>query len=167
MIRRLVAEFPVVVLGRFVGTGALGQYTYSMRVASQPIGLTVNVGGYVCCRRSRDCPRTASDSARRCSGRCGGSPATAFPGGLLLVPLGMPAVVLIFGHQWQEAGYGAMALGPYCAALALDSVASEAWKAHGRPDMLPRMHGVSLALTVLCVGALAPFGLVGVCIGIL
>jgi hypothetical protein len=53
----------------------------------------------------------------------------------------------------------------FCAARALDSIASEAWKASGRPDMLARMHSVSLALTIVCVGALVPFGLVGVTIG--
>jgi PST family polysaccharide transporter len=74
-------------------------------------------------------------------------------------------VVLLLGEQWREAGYGAMALGGYCAALSLDSIASEAWKAYGRTDMLPRMHGVSIALTTVCVLALVPFGLVGVTIG--
>jgi O-antigen/teichoic acid export membrane protein len=91
---------------------------------------------------------------------------TAFPAGLLLIPLGVPAVVLVFGHRWHQAGMGAAALGVFCAALSLDSIASEAWKARGRPDMLPRMHGLSLLFTAVGVGAGVPFGLIGVAIGI-
>src|SRR6202035_61824 len=91
--------------------------------------------------------------------------ATSFPLGMLLVPLGMPAGVLLFRQTSRQAGYGAMALAGYCAALSLDSLASEAWKAYGRPDMLPRMHGLSLVLTTIWVAALVPFGLVGVTIG--
>jgi O-antigen/teichoic acid export membrane protein len=84
---------------------------------------------------------------------------------MLLIPLGTPAIVLIFGEQWRDAGHAAMALGVYCSALSLDSIASEAWKANGRTDMLPRMHGVSLVLTLVFVGAGVPFGVVGVAIG--
>jgi O-antigen/teichoic acid export membrane protein len=74
--------------------------------------------------------------------------------------------VLVFGHRWHQAGVGAAALGVSCAALSLDSIASDAWKAHGRPDMLPRMHGLSLLLTAIGVAAGVPFGLIGVAIGI-
>jgi O-antigen/teichoic acid export membrane protein len=84
----------------------------------------------------------------------------------LLIPLGTPAVVLIFGAKWRVAGYGVMALGVYAAARALDSIGSETWKAANRPDMLPRMHGLSLGLTVCCVAVAAPFGLVPVTVGI-
>ena len=164
-IRRVVGEIPVAAIGRVVGTAALGQFTYAFRVAAQPLGATVNVGGYVLlpafARLSAHDTRFRAALLRALRWVC----AIAFPAGLMLVPLGMPAVVLVFGARWQQAGYGAMALGAYCAALALDSVASEAWKAYGRPDMLPRMHGLSLALTVIFVAALVPFGLVGVCIG--
>ena len=46
-IRRVTAEVPVVVVGRFIGAGPLGQLTYASRVAAQPLGVLVNVGGYV------------------------------------------------------------------------------------------------------------------------
>jgi PST family polysaccharide transporter len=165
-IRRFVSEVPVVALGRFVGTGALGQFTYASRVASQPLAAIVNVGGYVLLpafsRLSSHDARFRAAVLRALRWVC----VLAFPAGMIIVPLGMPAVVVIFGEQWRQAGYGAMALGVGCAVLALDSIASEAWKAYGRPDMLPRMHGLSLLLTVICVGALVTFGLVGVTIGI-
>ncbi len=165
-IRRIVSEIPVVAIGRFLSTGALGQFTYASRVASQPLGAIINVGGYVLLpafsRLSAHDARFRAALLRALRWVC----VLAFPAGMIMVPLGMPAVVLIFGEQWRQAGYGAMALGGACAALALDSIASEAWKAYGRPDMLPRMHGLSLLLTAICVGALVSFGLVGVTIGI-
>jgi O-antigen/teichoic acid export membrane protein len=165
-IRRVTMEIPVLALGRFAGASALGQFTYSFRVASQPLRALVNVGGYVLlpafARIATDKERfqlAVLRSLRWVS-------ATSFPIGLLLVPLGMPAVVLLFGETWREAGYGAMALAGYCAALSLDSLASEAWKAYGRPDMLPRMHGLSFVLSTICVAALVTFGLIGVTIAL-
>jgi O-antigen/teichoic acid export membrane protein len=166
LIRRFVQEIPVLALGRFSGAGALGQFTYATRIATQSLGAVINVGGYVLLpafsrlsvhdARFRTAVRTALHWLCILS----------FPAGMLLVPLGTPSVVLIFGEQWREAGHAAMALGVYCAALGLDSIASEAWKANGRTDMLPRMHGVSLVLTLVFVGALVQFGVVGVAIGL-
>jgi O-antigen/teichoic acid export membrane protein/glycosyltransferase involved in cell wall biosynthesis len=165
LILRAVEQIPVLALGRLRSPGVLGQFTYASRVAAQPLGAVINVGGYVLlpafARLSAHDVRFRAAVRRALRWLC----ITSFPAGLLLVPLGTPAVVLVFGERWREAGYGAAALGVFCAARSLDSIASEAWKASGRPDMLPRMHGISLLLTVLFVGGLAPFGLVGVAIG--
>jgi O-antigen/teichoic acid export membrane protein/glycosyltransferase involved in cell wall biosynthesis len=165
LIRRVVTEIPVLALGRARGPSALGQFTYAARVASQSLGGVINVGGYVLqpafARLSSQDERFRAAVCRALRWLCMG----AFPAGLLLVPLGTPAVVLLFGGQWREAGNGAAALGGWCAALSLDSIASEAWKSYGRTDMLARMHGLSLILTALCVGVLVHFGLVGVTIG--
>lgn len=165
MIRRAVTEIPVLALGNLKGAGALGQFTYASRVAAQPLGAIVSVGGYVLqpafARLSAHDQRFRAAVRRALRWLC----MTAFPVGMLLVPFGTPAVVLVFGEQWREAGDGAAALGVYCAALCLDSIASEAWKSSARTDMLPRMHGLSLILTAACVGALVPFGLIGVTIG--
>jgi O-antigen/teichoic acid export membrane protein len=165
MIRRVATEIPVLALGRFSGANALGQFTYSTRVAAQPLGAVVDVGAYVLqpafARLSAHDERFRAAVCRSLRWLC----TAAFPAGLLLVALGTPAVVLVFGEQWREAGNGAAALGVYCAAVSLDSIASETWKSYGRTDMLPRMHIISLVLTVVCVGALVPFGLLGVTIG--
>ncbi len=166
LIRHVVIELPVLALGRFKGPGLLGQYTYSTRVAQQPLGAVVNVGGYVLlpafARLAPHDERFRAALRRALRWLC----IAAFPAGLLLVPLGVPAVVLVFGHRWHEAGVGAAGLGVFCAALSLDSIASEAWKARGRPDMLPRMHALSLLLTAIGVAAGLPFGLLGVTIGL-
>ncbi len=165
MIRRLVMEVPILALGRFSGAAALGQFTYANRVSMQSLGAVVNVGGYVLLpafsRLSAHDERFRSAVRKALRWLC----ILSFPAGMLLIPLGTPAIVLVFGEQWREAGHAAMALGVYGSALSLDSIASEAWKANGRTDMLPRMHGVSLALTLVFVGALVPFGVVGVAIG--
>lgn len=166
VIRHIVLELPVLILGRFRGPSTLGQFTYAGKVATQPVGAVVNVGGYVLqpafARISAHDARFRAAVRRALRWLC----ATSFPTGLLLVPLGTSVVVLVFGEQWREAGYGAAALGVYCAAIPLDSLASETWKSYDRPDMLPRMHGVSLILTAVCVLGLAPFGLIGVTIGL-
>jgi O-antigen/teichoic acid export membrane protein len=165
MIRRLVMEIPVLALGRFSGAAALGQFTYANRVSTQSLGAVVNVGGYVLLpafsRLSVHDERFRSAVRTALRWLC----ILSFPAGMLLIPLGTPAIVLIFGEQWREAGHAAMALGVYCSALSLDSIASEAWKANARTDMLPRMHAVSLGLTLVFVGGLVPFGVVGVAIG--
>jgi PST family polysaccharide transporter len=165
LIRRVVSQLPIALLGHFRGPSVLGQFTYAARVAAQPLGAVINVGGYVLqpafARLSPHDERFRAALRRALRWLC----VTSFPVALLLVPLGTPGVVLVFGGQWREAGDGAAALGGYCAAMALDSLASEAWKSYGRPDMLPRMHGLSLLLTAVFVGALVPFGLLGVTIG--
>lgn len=165
-LRRISAEVPVVALGRFISAGALGQYTYGLRVAIQPIDAVINVGSYVLlpafARLSEHDARFRAAVLRALRWMC----AIAFPAGLLLVPLGTPAIVLVFGERWRPAGHVAMALGIMVAALSLDSIASEVWKAAARTRMLPRMHGLSVLLTIVFVAGLVPFGLIGVSTGL-
>ena len=165
LIRRGVMEIPVLLLGRFSGAAALGQFSYAARISTQSLGAVVNVGGYVLLpafsRLSAHDERFRSAVRTALRWLC----IVSFPAGMLLIPFGTPAVVLVFGEQWREAGHAAMALAGYCSALSLDSIASEAWKASGRTDMLPKMHGTSLLLTVIFVGGLVHFGLVAATIG--
>lgn len=167
LIRRVTSEMPTALLGRFAGANALGQMSYAMRVAAQPLGAVINAGGYVLlpvfARISAEDERFKAAFLRALRWQS----VIAFPSSLLFIPLGVPAIVLVFGEEWRDAGYAAMALSGYCAALSLDSIASEAWKARGRTELLPRMHGIALVLTVVFAGALTPpFGLIGCCIGL-
>jgi O-antigen/teichoic acid export membrane protein len=166
LIRSFVLQIPVLALGRVSGPSALGQFTYASRTANQPLGAVVNVGGYVLLpafsRLSAFDARFRAAVCKALRWLC----AISFPACMLLLPLGAPAVVLVFGQRWRPAGHAVMILSVYSAALSLDSIASEAWKASARTDMLPRMHGLSLLLTAALVGALVvPFGLVGVAVG--
>jgi PST family polysaccharide transporter len=166
VIRRGVDEIPVAAIGRFVSAGALGQFTYAMRVATQPFGLIVNGVAYVLlpsfARLASDAQRLRAAVLRALRGVC----AVAFPAGLILVPLGLPAMTAVFGSRWHHAGEALMALAVSCAVLSLDSLASEIWKATGHVRYMPRMHGLALVLTIVLVAAALPFGLVAVCAAI-
>jgi PST family polysaccharide transporter len=162
IIQRGTAQLPVIAVGRALGAAALGQFTFAIKVGTQPSAAIVDVGAYsllpALARISHDSARFREAVLRTL--RWGS--ALAFPITLVLVPLGTPAIVLVFGAKWLTAGYAVMALGVYCAVLYFYSVSSEVWKAAGRPGMLPRMHGLSFVMTAVCVGAAAPFGVVPV-----
>lgn len=168
VIRRATSELPVIALGRFAGAGAIGQYSYAQRVSSQPPGAVVGIGAYVLFPAlarlaGGDERRFRAALTRALRWMC----ATSFPLGMLLAALGTPAIVLVFGARWHAAGDAVIPLGVYAATIAFDSLGSEVWKAAGRPDMLPRMHGLSLVLMAALIFALVvPFGLMGVAVAI-
>ncbi len=159
------AEIPVIAVGRFLGAGPLGQLSYAIRVGSQPIAAVVDVGAYgllpALARIAHDRERFRHGLLKAFRWTC----AIAFPLGFLLIPLGAPAIVLVFGAKWHLAGQAVMALGVYCAALAPDTVATEVFKAAGRPEMMRRMRGVFLVLMLASVGAMVPFGVTAVTVG--
>jgi PST family polysaccharide transporter len=163
VIRRGVDEVPVAGIGRFIAAGALGQYTYAMRVATQPFGLIVNGIAYVLlpsfARLASDERRLRAAVVRALRGVC----SLSFPAALILIPLGLPAMTVVFGSRWHQAGEALMALSVSCAVLSLDSFASEVWKATGHVRYMPRMHGLALMLTLALVASAIPFGLVAVC----
>jgi len=162
-IRRGVDEIPVAGIGRFIGAGPLGQYTYAIRVATQPFGLIVNGIAYVLlpsfARLQSDERRLRAAIIRAVRAVC----SIGFPATLILVPLGLPAMTVVFGARWHQAGYAVMSLAPSFAVLSLDSLASEIWKATGWVRYMPRMHGLAFVLTIVLVAAAVPLGLVAVC----
>ncbi len=165
LISHATLQVPVVAVGRVLGAAALGQLSYAIRVGTQPIMAMVDVGGYALlpafARIAPDDARFRAGVLRTLRWMC----ALSFPLGMLLVPLGTPAMVLLFGSKWHPAAEAVMALGVYCAVSAFEEVANEVFKAAPRPGMILRMRGVWLALTVICVGSLAPLGLVAVTAG--
>ncbi len=162
IIMRATQQIPVIAVGRALGASLLGQLSYAINVGMQPNAAIVDIGAFALLpafSRIADDPRRFREALlRTVRWIC----AIAFPLGLLLVPLGTPAIVLVFGAKWRPAGHAVMALGVYCAARCFFSIASEAWKGAGTPGMLLRMHGLSFAFTAICVGAAAPFGIVPV-----
>ncbi len=162
-IRRAVEEIPIAGIGRFLGPGSLGQYTYATRVATQPLAAVIDGVTYVLLPSFAS---LASDTARLQAAFLRSFRAIstiAFPAGLMLAALGPSAMTVVFGRPWHQAGYALTALGLYCGARSLDELASELWKACGRVGLLPPMHVLSLVLTVVLVGAALPLGLVAVC----
>jgi PST family polysaccharide transporter len=167
VIRHAIAALPVMALGRFTTAGAIGQYNYAARVSNQPSDAILALGAYTLlpalARVSHDERRFRAALTRALRWMCG----VSFPLGMLLVALGTPAIVVVFGARWHAAGEAVIPLGVCAGLLALDSIASEVWKSAGRTDMLPRMHGLSLFLTAALITAFGiPFGLIGVATGI-
>jgi O-antigen/teichoic acid export membrane protein len=165
VVLRLGEQVPVALLGRFVGKSPLGQYRYADRMASTPFALVLAAAAYVIfpafARISDDRRRFVRaflESLRWFA-------AIAMPFGLILIPLGVPLAVTVFGDVWRDAGYAAMALSGYTVAASLIAVAAEALKAEGRPDVLVRVHAVTAVSGACFMAALLPLGLVGVALG--
>jgi O-antigen/teichoic acid export membrane protein len=150
-----------VVIGRFLSTAALGQYRYAWRVAVLPLAAVVNVAAYVLypafARIAADEERFQAAFLRALRWLS----IVGLPASLILLPLGKPLVVLAFGETWAPAGRALTAMCAFAAGHTYDSLASEAWKAAGRPDMLPRMHLLNAVSLVVFMLAFLPLGLTG------
>lgn len=155
-----------VIVGKGLGEAALGQFRYAVRLAMTPFQLLLAAAAYVLfpafARIAPERERFHGAFLRSLRWMC----VLGFPAGLILVPLGVPLAVLLFGDVWRDAGYAAMGMGLFTGASSLSSVASEALKAAGRPDRLTRMHTVTAVVTVAGMLALLPFGLSAVAIGL-
>jgi O-antigen/teichoic acid export membrane protein len=162
LVRTSSSQVNTALLGRFVGTAALGQYTYAARIAQKPLGFVVNAGSYVLypafariASNERRFRAAFLRSLRLIS-------ALAIPIGFVMLPLGEPFAAVVFGEPWRDAGYAAMAMFAYVGGRSITSLAGEAFKAAGRPDILPKLSVVTAVLSIGFVVALLPLGLVGV-----
>jgi O-antigen/teichoic acid export membrane protein len=159
---RVHTTIETVLVGRFVSTPALGQYQYAQRIARQPLTAQVNIAAYVLLPAFA---HIAADESRLRTAFVRSLRWTAIvslPLSLVLLPLGEPLAVLLLGETWRPAGRAVAGLCLYGAGQAFGSIASEVFKASGRPELLPRMHLVSLVLSVGLMLAFLPFGLVGI-----
>jgi O-antigen/teichoic acid export membrane protein len=157
---------PTLLIGRYVGAGPLGQYRYADRIASTPFGLVLSAASYVIlpafARISHDRKRFAAafqQSLRWFS-------VAIMPLGLILVPLGISLAVVAFGEVWRDAGEAAMALAPFVVGAALVNLVSEALKAEGRPEVLIRIHTVTVITGSIAMVAMLGWDLVGVAAGV-
>jgi O-antigen/teichoic acid export membrane protein len=166
LLERAGEQVPVVLIGHFSGAGALGQFRYAQRIAATPLAVIVQAGSYVIfpalARITGSRERLRGASVRSLRMMC----TISFPLGMILIPLGVPIAVLVFGEVWRDAGYAAMALSLYPIAGTLLSLSAEVAKADGRPDIVARTQGVVLITGTLFMLALLPFGLVGVVAGL-
>jgi PST family polysaccharide transporter len=155
------------IVGRLLDTAALGQLAYAARMVAIPQGLVIRSVSYVLfpafARIAEDEERVRRSFLRSIRLIA----MIAFSTSLLLLPLGEALAVLLFGERWRPAGQTLAAMCLYAAATAFDSLASELWKATGRPQYLPRMHFLALITTLAFTAALQfPLGLVGVGMGL-
>jgi O-antigen/teichoic acid export membrane protein len=81
-----------------------------------------------------------------------------FPMSLAFIPLGRPLATVLLGARWGGAGPIMMAMAGVGVALALDSISSEAFKATGRTEILPRMHGLTAVVPIALMIVLRRFG---------
>ena len=159
-------QLPVLLVGRFSGSAALGQYRYAERLSTTPVGLVIQAGSYVIfpafARITGDRERFRSAMLRSLRLMC----VFSFPLVIMLVPLGVAAAVILFGPVWREAGYATMALTGEAVAGTVISFASEVLKADGHPERLAKVHLVLFTCSVIAALALLPLGLIGVSAGL-
>jgi O-antigen/teichoic acid export membrane protein len=157
---------PTALLGRFVGAAGLGQFRYANRMSETPFTGILAACSWVLfpafARIAHD-PRRMRDSFRR---SLRALMALAFPTGMVLLPLGVPIAVLVFGPVWHDAGEAAMVLCLFTAGASLSSIATEAFKATGRPQLLVRTHAWTVAAASIAMVALLRFDLIGVAAGV-
>jgi O-antigen/teichoic acid export membrane protein len=166
IILRIGDQADTIWLGRFLGSAPLGQYRYAFRLASTPYLAMLAAGSYVLfpafARIATDMERFERGFLRSLRWMC----LVGFPAGLIMVPLGEPLAVTLFGDVWRPAGIAASFMCLYCGGNCLSSVAAEAIKAHGKTSALTKINTVSTVVTVVTMGALLVFGLNGVAAGV-
>lgn len=158
--------FQQVLLGRRLGTGDLGQYRYGYQMAGIPAAAIVDVFGYLLF------PAFAHISADRNRFReaflraLGWTWFAALPIGALLVALGEPVAVLLFGDQWRPAGTAAMAMAGVAVGAALNALGVTVIKGAGRVTLVNWLSLLGLLVHLPLVVLLLPYGLVGVGLGL-
>lgn len=163
---RVYEEVPTVIIGRFTGAAALGQYSYAQRISSTPFGLLLATAAYVIFPALS---RIADDRKRFAPAVLRSLRSVAVLSclmGFLLVSFGISSVVILFGDEWREAGKAIIPLGCAVAITSITAIATEAFAAYGRPEIILPSHLVTGVTGTVAMLALAGFGLVGVASGI-
>ena len=162
LVRVATSETGTIFVGRFLGPATLGQFQYTYRIAQRPLAALVSSVTYVvfpAFARIADDPlrfeRAFLRTVRWLS-------VVAFPVSLIVLPLGEPAVVVLFGERWREGGIALTWMFGYTAGWAFVSLAEHVAKSVGRPEVVLRLDIVALVTAVSSVAALVQFGLVGV-----
>lgn len=166
-VRRIGDRIPIAAAGGFVGTAALGQFQYANRLVSTPFAFLVAGVSYVVfpafSRISDDAKRFEPAFLRALRWMV----TAAMPIGFVLLALGEPLAVLVFGERWAEAGEATRALAFFIPAQAVAQVIGEGFKGSGRPPERTWVNIVGVVAGVLTMVALIPpLGLIGVAIGV-
>ncbi len=159
-------EGTALIVGRFLGTSALGQFRNGYRLALMPWRMLVAAASYVLfpafSRISHDAARLTPAFLRSLRWMS----IAAFPAGLLLLPLGKSLTLVVLGDQWGAAGEVVAAMGMWAGAGAIIGVISEALKARGDSKLLLRLTCVKTPLLLLSMLAMVPLGLTAAAYGL-
>ena len=147
------------IVGKTLGTAALGQFRYAFRIAALPYQVLLAGAGYVVfpalSRLQADRERLEAAFLRSLRWLA----TLGIPAGLILVPLGPGVAALVFGDVWLAAGYAAAAMCGYAGANAVVTAVAEMLKAAGEPEPLPRLYALSTMVTIVTMVALAQVSL--------
>ena len=147
------------IVGKTLGTAALGQFRYAFRIAALPYQVLLAGAGYVVfpalSRLQADRERLEAAFLRSLRWLA----TLGIPAGLILVPLGPGVAALVFGDVWLAAGYAAAAMCGYAGANAVVTAVAEMLKAAGEPAPLPRLYALSTMVTIVTMIALAQVSL--------
>lgn len=165
-LRELGLAGSTAIVGRSLGTGNLGRFRFAQRVALQVNSAVVYGSAYVLLpifsRIWRDEKRFHESILRALRTLT----LIVFPLSLSFIPLGVPFTSVLLGAEWRGTGPILMAMSGVGVALALDSISSETFKATGRTDLLPRMHGLTAIAPLGLMLALKSFGAPGMGLGL-
>jgi O-antigen/teichoic acid export membrane protein len=151
-----------IVLGRLLGTPALGLYRYGRRIGEAPGKAVIDVGSYVLfpafARIAHETERFRSGYLRAVRALW----AATVPVGGLLATVGAPAVVVLLGDGWRGAAPAVAAMAGWAPGIALSGAGAEALKGAGRSRAVLALSATGAVVVVGLLCVLAPvWGLAG------
>lgn len=166
IVRRSAAQLDSILLGRFSGTAALGQYGYGLRIAIVPTDAWVSIAAYALLPAFARIAAEVERFRRAFLEALGAMCTLSVPVGLLLFTAGDQLALFIFGPNWPQSGDAIRALCALGFGQTLTSISSEAFKAAGRPQLLTRTHLVAALSSVVLLPSLLVLGVVGIGIAV-
>ena len=159
---RLRTSIEALVVGRVLSTSALGFFRYGQRIALIPQAGIIEVGAITLfpafSRIADNRQRLVAAYVRALHWSMVGAAASTG----LMIALGEPAVVVLFGERWRNAGVALVAMSGLSIGSAIAVVAQDVIKARGRTRLI---NWYTLADLFFGVGFLlvliGPFGFVG------
>lgn len=164
---RARAALEAVAVGRGLDAGVLGQFRYGQRIARIPMMGIIEIGGAALfpafSRMMGDPDRLRAAYLRALHWSMVAAAAAAG----LMIAVGEPAVVVLFGEPWRGAGVAVACMSGLSVGYAMTCVGEQAVKASGRTRLLNWYTATELVAGLgLLLALVRPFGLVGASISL-
>ena len=160
------AQLDKVIISRVLGAAPLGTYTVAQRTVMSPVSAvsaTVSTVSFSAFSRGQDNPEMLRSGATRAAGVVA---LVVLPAMVGLAVLAEDAVAVVYGPRWEAAVPVIQVLAPVAALQALSCVTASVMLAKGRSDWLYRWALVNCLVGAAAMIAAAPWGLVGVSLGL-